>query len=144
MPPVPTAEAQTFKVKLKTCYWNIHGIKSRIVPNKLCDHEFLTNLCDSDILAISETHSQEKNLSIPGYKLVKHKIRDKKHNGPKISGGLAVFIKENLHDLVHVVPNTSENSIWVKLKQNPSSPSREKDIYLGSFYLSPERRFRQN
>ena len=75
---------------LKICYWNIHGCKSEFVPNKLVDREFLKKLKNSDILAITETHTQNKDISIPGYTLVKEKIRVKQHKGPKISGGLAV------------------------------------------------------
>ena len=54
--------------KLKICYWNIHGSKSKIIPNKLCDSEFLEILSNSDVVALSETHTQDKDISIPGYK----------------------------------------------------------------------------
>lgn len=121
--------------KLKICYWNIHGSKSKIIPNKLCDSEFLEILSNSDVVALSEIHTQDKDISIPGYRLVKQKIREKKNKGPKISGGMAVFVKETLYDLVHVVPNTNENSIWIKFKQKAYNYSE--DIYLGTFYLSP-------
>ena len=64
-------------------------------------------------------HSEEIDPFIPGYILKKQKIRKKTNNGPKISGGLAVFAKKkkNVSDQVHVVPNTNENSIWVKIKK---------------------------
>ena len=122
--------------KLKICYWKIHGCKSVIVPNKLVDREFLEKLKNSDIVAISETHTQNKDLSIPGYTLVKEKIRVKKHKGPKISGGLALFVKDYLYRSVHVVPNTNENTIWIKLK--PKDTKISEDVYIGSFYVSPD------
>ena len=122
--------------KLKICYWNIHGYKSEIIPNKLADKEFLQKLKNSDIVALAETHTQNKDLSIPGYTLVKNKIREKVHKGPKISGGLALFVKENLYQLVHVVPNTNENSIWIKLKSK--DPKTNDDLFFGSFYVSPD------
>ena len=121
--------------KLKICYWNIHGTKSKSIQNKLCDTEFLENLANSDIVALSELHTESTDISLPGYKLVKQKIRVKKHKGPKISGGLAIFIKEHLYDLAHVIPNTSENSIWLKLKQKSPNSS---DLYFGTFYVSPD------
>ncbi len=58
---------------------------------------FIKMLNNSDIISLSELHTEEKDLFIPGYKLLKHKIRKKEHNkGPKISGGIAVFVKEAL------------------------------------------------
>ncbi len=103
--------------EIKICYWNIHGTKSPLIKDKLLDPEFIQKLESSDIVALTELHTEEKDLFIPGYTLKKIKIRKKTHKGPKISGGIAVFVKENLSDSVHVVPNTSENSIWIKMKK---------------------------
>ena len=87
-----SASAVTQHTKLKICYWNIHGTKSKLIPNKLCDEEFLGKLADSDIVALSELHTEDTDVALPGYKLLKQKKREKKHKGPKISGGLAIFI----------------------------------------------------
>ena len=62
---------------IKICYWNIHGRKSEIIKGKLLDHQFIKMLNDSDIVSISELHSEEKDLFIPGYKILKQKIRNK-------------------------------------------------------------------
>ena len=94
---------------IKICYWNIHGTKSEMIENKLLDAEFIQKLKNSDIVALSELHSEEKDPFIPGYILKKQKIRKKTLKEPKISGGLAVFAKENISDQVHVVPSTNEN-----------------------------------
>ena len=102
--------------EIKICYWNIHGKKSEIIKDKLLDPEFIKMLNNSDIISLSELHTEENDLFIPGYKLLKHKIRKKEHKGPKISGGITVFAKEAIFDSTHVVPNTNENSIWVKVK----------------------------
>ena len=119
---------------IQICYWNIHGIKSEIIQNKLLDPEFINKLNNSDIVALSELHTEEKELFLPGYKFKKHKIRRKTHKGPKIGGGIAVFVKECISDLVHVVPNTNENSVWVKLKNKSPIGS---DLFIGSYYISP-------
>ena len=81
------------------------------------DTEFLRKLDDSDIVSISELHTETKDVFIPGYKLLKNRIRTKTHKGPKIGGGLAVFIKDDLIDSAHVVPNNNDNSIWIKLQR---------------------------
>ncbi len=57
---------------------------------------------NSDIIvALSELHMEEKDPFIPGFILLKHKIR-KTHKRPRISGGIAVFAKENVFDSTHM------------------------------------------
>ncbi len=102
---------------IKICYWNIHGRKSPLIKDKLLDPEFIKKLKDSDIVSLTELHTEETDLFIPGYKILKQKIRKKTNKGPKIGGGIAVFAKESIFDSTHVVPNTNENSIWIKLKK---------------------------
>ena len=120
--------------EIKICYWNIHGKKSELIKNKLLDHDFIEKLQGSDIVALSELHTEETDVFIPGYKLLKQKIRKKTHSGPKIGGGIAVFAKENIFDSTHVVPNTNENSVWIKLKNKSPIGS---DLFIGSYYISP-------
>ena len=62
---------------LVTCYWNLHGHKSKCVGDKLCDPEFLSILCGTDIIGIGELHA-EGEVSIPGFVNIKEKIRKKK------------------------------------------------------------------
>ena len=57
------------------------------------------------------------------------------HKGPKISGGLAVFVRNELSHLVKLVNNNNENSIWIKIKKEESG--EKEDIYIGTVYLSP-------
>ena len=123
------------KNEIKICYWNIHGKKSEIIKDKLLDPQFIETLKNSDIVSLSELHTNEKDAFIPGYKLLKEKIRKKTHKGPKIGGGIAVFAKENIFDSIHVVPNNNENSIWIKIKKKTSN---DKDLLIGSYYVSPE------
>ena len=68
------------------------------------------------MVGLAELHTSEE-ASLPGFKLVKQKFRKKCHKGPKISGGIAVFVRNDLQDSVEVVPNKNEDSIWVKIKQ---------------------------
>ena len=130
-----TFSLNSSKNEIKICYWNIHGLKSEIIDDKLLDPEFLKILQNSDLVALSELHTERKDLFIPGYRILKQKIRKKEHKGPKIAGGIAVFIKENLFNLAHVVPNTNENSIWIKIK---SKIAKGNDLFIGSYYVSPE------
>ena len=102
------------KCHCNVLFWNIHGQKVKTVGNKFTDIEFL-NICNGfDILGISELHTNDKP-SIKGFKLIKNKIRKKIHKGPKLSGGVAVFVKKELAHMVKYVNNNNEDSIWVKL-----------------------------
>ena len=121
-------------VKVKCSYWNINGHNSNIIGNKLSDGQFLNMISACDILGLAELHANEE-VCVPGFKLIKQKIRDKKFKGPKIAGGLAIFVKEQIENLVQVIPNNNENSIWIKLGK--SVCGEKEDIYIGTYYVSP-------
>ena len=61
--------------------------------------------------------------------MVKQKIRDKTFRGPKIAGGIGVFVRNELSHLVELVPNTCDDSIWIRIKED--------EIYVGTYYVSP-------
>ena len=112
-----------------TCgYWNINGHRSKYLGDKLQDKEFLSIISNCDIIGLGEIHS-EGNVDIEGYKRVKQKIRDKTFRGPKIAGGIGVFVRNEISHLVELVPNTCEDSIWIKIKGD--------EIYVGTYYVSP-------
>ena len=49
-----------------------------MIKNKLLDTEFIEKLENSDIVALSELHTEEKDPFIPGYILKKQKILKKR------------------------------------------------------------------
>ena len=118
-------------------FWNIHGQNTNLIGNKFTDTEFLNVCRDFDVLGIAELHTNSKP-SIKGFKLVKDKIRPKTHSGPKISGGLAVFAKKEIAHMIKYVPNSHEDSIWVKYSKDVTGEG--KDIFLGTCYISPPKR----
>ena len=56
-------------VPIQISAWNINGFRSRIIGDKLCDPSFLNETQNDDLIALVETHNNDKNdsLSIPGY-----------------------------------------------------------------------------
>ena len=120
---------------LNICFWNIHGWKSQIIDNKFYDSEFLDTISNNDIVGLAELHTSNE-VDIPGFKLIKQKFREKFHKGPKISGGMAVFVKESLANYAETVTNDNEDSIWIKIKKNFNG--EKEDIYIGTFYISPQ------
>ena len=117
-------------------YWNIQGYKSKIVGNKLNDPEFQKIISGSDIVGLAELHA-DRELYIPGFKSVKQKTRENFFKGPKIAGGIGVFVRNEISHLVQVVPNKNKDSIWIKLRKNTIAESD--DIYIGAYYGSPSK-----
>ena len=55
---------------LKSSFWNIRGYKSRVVGNKSSDPDFLSEINESDLLGISETHIYDdilEKLAVAGF-----------------------------------------------------------------------------
>ena len=50
---------------------------------------------------------------------------------------MATFVSEIYEHHVQVIPNKNEDSIWVKIKKEHCEEAE--DIYLGTFYVSPEK-----
>ncbi len=73
--------------QLVCSFWNIEGYKSQVIGNKLEDPEFENVIRRSDILGLAELHANQE-VSIPGFKNIKQKNREKKTKGPKLSGAL--------------------------------------------------------
>ena len=122
---------------IKCIYWNIHGVKSKIVGNKLVNQDFLDVVSQYDIIGLGELHAQE-DIDIPGYHLIKQKNRNITHKGPKIAGGIAVLVKHDILDISNVEKNTNENSIWISIKQNRTMSTNK--CYFGFYYCSPSKK----
>ena len=120
--------------KLKCMYWNIHGISSKILWDKSKNPEFLKKISEGDIIWLSELHT-DKCISIPGFAVIKQKIRPKHHKGPKIGGGIAVLIKQELLHKFKLIHNDNIDSIWVKMI---NTQDKNNDVHLGFYYCSPE------
>ena len=108
-----------------------------MVGNKLKDPEFLKVIAHSDIVGLVELHA-DKELFLPGFKSVKQKIREKNFKGPKIAGGIGLFVRNEISHLVQVVPNKNNDSIWIKLKKEIIQETN--DVYIGTYYGSPPKR----
>ena len=65
-----------------------------------------------------------------------------KNHNPKIAGGIGVFVREEIKDLVQVLDNDNEDSIWIKIKKEKFKGNE--DIYIGSYYVSPEGNSKRN
>ena len=118
---------------LNILYWNIHGINSTTTGEKDKDPEFLKVAQQHDIVCLSELHTK-KAISLPGFITKKQNFRRKLHKGPKIGGGIAVFVKQDIAKNFHLLPNNNNcDSIWLTTKSPEGNPTR-----FGFFYCSPD------
>ena len=109
----------------------MHGISSKILGDKSKDKKFLEIVSAYDVVGISELHTNNY-ISIPGFISKKQKFRTKKHRGPKIGGGIAVFVKHNIADNFKLIPSDDVDSIWIKTFVGTN------ETRIGFFYCSPE------
>ena len=103
-----------------------------MIQNKLYDTEFLNMILGNDIVGLSELHTLG-DVSMPGFKLVKQKIRKEIYKRPKISGGVAVFVQNKYEGLVHLIPNENEDSIRIKIKS--SNKFKDDILYRHLLYM---------
>ena len=125
---------------LNISFWNINGCKSRIVGNKLADPDFLEEVHKCDIVGIGETHIHDEileELSIPGFILLKYKNRKKSTRNNKSFGGIAIFVKPEIKNIVHPIETENQDIIWFKMKKTDLKVNN--DVYIGTAYISPHK-----
>ena len=110
-------------------YWNINGHSSKYLGDKLLDEEFLNVISVCDVVGLGEIQSLSI-VDIPGFINIKQKFREKRSAGPKIPGGLGVFVRNDIIDTIELVPNSCEDSIWIKIKNE--------ETFIGTYYVSPK------
>ena len=127
-------------LNLNLTYWNIQGIKSKILGNKLGDPDFLAEVQNSDVIGLAETHIHEEildELSIPGFVPLNFKNRPKNVKSNISSGGIAIFAKEHLQTVLQPIYTKNQDIIWIKLGKQSAALAR--DVYLGTIYFSPSK-----
>ncbi len=57
-----------YRKSLKITTWNIHGLRSQSLADKVLNPDFISEISDSDIIAVVETHEHEQtNMNISGF-----------------------------------------------------------------------------
>ena len=123
---------------MKISSWNLNGYKSRHFGSKLLHEDFLTEIGNSDVLGLTETHIHKEilaELHIPGFVRIAYKNEIK--TGKKGHGGIAVFIKEHLVNKVTPIQTEREYSIWVKVKKELFRG--QDDLFLACVYMNPHK-----
>ena len=130
-----------FISELKVGCWNLNGIFRRINGfryNKL-DNEYCSRLLQSHhIFGITESHhlsTEIHELHQSGYTCYNACRPKSMKKGNKVSGGLAVFIRDDIRQGVQKVPRGGSENICLKLRKDFFS--LRNDIYLVFSYCAP-------
>ena len=123
--------------KLNIIHWNIEGLLSKSHGNKLDDDLFASVSDGYDVIALTETHlGPDPDIHLPGY-FSWHKARAK-HNRAKIySGGISLFIKQELKHHVTCLPSDSSDILWIRIHSNHNQNHACNNLTLGVVYISP-------
>ena len=92
--------------------------------------DFYDFLNKHDIIMMTETKLDEiDDLTFPGFKLITKNRKFKK----RVSGGVAILIREELEYIISVLNVEQQDSIWLKFKSDLKN-----DLILCVIYIPPE------
>jgi hypothetical protein len=119
---------------LRVGYWNVEGINTR-TGSKLDDPVFVKEIEHYDIVALAETHASVSGaLFLNGFK--SFEVTRKKHiRARKGSGGIVIFVKNDIRPCVTFHHGSSSDSAWIQLKHQFFNTSE--DIFMCAAYISP-------
>ena len=126
--PEPTTSSRRINNILNISFLNVCGLRSKLT---LPDFDEFLNTCD--ILGVAETKTCEDDVILfPNYtyfpKHRKHFLRR--------SGGLGIFVKNNLLPYIDVIEIDSEYLMLIKISSSASATDR--DTCIAFTYLPPE------
>ena len=123
--------------QLRIGFWNLNGFNSSILGNRLKTDDFLSIINKHDIFAFVETHATYE--TVMNISKFKHFINCRNQSGNRSSGGLSVYINQKLAKGVTYILSENKNIIWCKLDKTYFNFQTlfQKDIYIGTVYLSP-------
>ena len=130
------------KLNLDIAYWNIRGLYRREGSRKilkLSEDELIDCVSGNDIICLTEIHIgdniDKESLKIKNYDEFVN-VRKRGKNAKRDSGGLLLYIKSCLKPGITVIPYTSSEFIWIKLKKDFFQLSE--DIFICFVYDNPK------
>lgn len=110
--------------------WNCNGL----TENKLSNEDFLNIIDGNGIVILSETWTNSSsNINIDGYKCFNYFRKYKHKNAKRNSGGIVVYVKNEICGGITVVRNHYDSIIWLKIDKNFFK--LKNDIYLCGLYF---------
>ena len=122
--------------------WNIKGLISK-KENKLENAEFLSAIENMDIFMLSETWLYpDDQLSLPGYTIWNSARQELHKNAKRSSGGLALFIRNELVDMVTIVKEYEDKYTWISFSNTVENNNIE--WFIAFVYIIPENSSRES
>ena len=118
-----------------SCYaWNINGLSSKYLGNKLHNTDFLSVINNFDFILLTEIGNCS-NLEIAGYKsFFQCPTPNQSGRGGRNSGGIALFYKNKFHKNISIT-KTTQHFIWFKIENR--FLNSVKNIYVCGVYIPP-------
>ena len=117
--------------KLSFFAWNINGLSSKSLSDKLQNVDCLRVINGYDFVILSETWSEPNISKVAGYRSVVTGTSKTAKSG-RNSVGLALIYKNEFHDWISVA-KASPNFLWFKISKNYTKTT--KDILACGAYI---------
>ena len=120
---------------MRVGHWNLNGLISKQFGNRLELREVFDKVKQFDLFGVSKTHLLPNNgRQLDSFQdFHSYRKHGKRHNYG--SGGISVYIKNNIVNGTSVIHGESSDCMWVCLKK--LFFQLEEDIYVGFIYLPP-------
>ena len=113
--------------------WNINGISSKSLGDKLQNSDFLSNINNYDFVILTEIWNCSK-FEISGFKNFTTHSNQKTTSGRQ-SGGITLLFKDKFKNDFTMIQK-SNNSLWCKLSKEIWGCT--KDVYVCGLYIPPQ------
>jgi hypothetical protein len=120
---------------LSICYWNINGLSEDKLDRDAAG-SFVTKY---DIIIFAETWRSDPP-TLSGYKCIDFPRIELNVNARRGSGGISVFIKDDISPFVKVVKHYHDCIVWLNIEDHTidAVPLSNKHVMLGAVYFPPE------
>ena len=116
---------------LKLLSFNVENLEP-----KLDEPHFIDLISSHDISFLCETwRRDDSKICLPGFWDFSQ-VRVKRKKAGRYSGGITIFVKENLRPGLKILNSKSEGFIWVKLERKFFNTP--KDIFICATYIPPK------
>ena len=122
--------------RLSISAWNIHGLKHKMLGDKLSNIDFIENVKDLDLIFLTEIWSNEIN-GIPGFMTLSTITATRKSNSAcRLSGGTPLLFKKEFENVIFIEKQT-KNFLWCQIDNTMLNST--KDLFICGVYIPPER-----
>ena len=123
-------------LNLSILFWNVTGLKGKFYGYTHSSNQFKNYLKQFEIIGLAETWAKDSDsFDLAGYNsfsVIRPKIKER----GRCSGGIVVYIKENLLKVTKRLNSVSHNILWIWIETMKLGLSH--NFLFGVTYISPE------